>query len=111
MMALRPFSWLKNTKRAQCMSQVRCCSCTSTGVKVLVSMMSRSFIRSSSAASQLSVRMWAAKMPHRALRLRSGLVPKVLHARVRVSVRPACRLWSRAHAIGPCIAGRRGMGL
>ena len=39
-MALRPFSWLKNTKRAQCMSQVRCCSWTRRGAKVLASITS-----------------------------------------------------------------------
>lgn len=52
MMRLRPFSWLKKMYRPQCMSQDRCCSCSSTGTKVLLSMASFSLFSSSRAPSQ-----------------------------------------------------------
>ena len=78
MMALRPLSWLKNTNSAQCISQVRCCSCCSSGANVLASMMSLRRVRSSSAASQFCISTSAASLPHSALSTRSLFVASVL---------------------------------
>ena len=70
----RPFEWFPRTKSAQCISQQRCCMSASAGEFARASMASRSAWMSSTAWSQLSVRISLASLPHMADKALSGSV-------------------------------------
>ena len=66
MSAALPASWLKKTKRAQCMSQDRCVIWLSGVAKFLLSIASRSRVIPSQAWSQRCIRMSQASLPQSA---------------------------------------------